>query len=527
MPESLYKLLQDAATKHGGHIALVAGEQSMTYAELLYASDRTAALFARHGARPGRRVAFCFRKSTDAIVALFGLIRTGATYVPLDPAWPVERIRTLCRDAEISLWTGTDPPPAVPGIVASVTSKTKSEGGASLDSAAEIEPDGAPPQRPPDGVTNILYTSGSTGQPKGVEITERSLLHFSQWVVATFGLTMEDRVANHAPYNFDLSTLDIFAAIRAGATMYPVPERIKMFPYQLAEFIAEKKITTWYSVPSALIMLQLRGRLEAHNLSGLRHVIFAGEVMPKSALQELARRLPDTAFTNLYGPTETNACTWHRIEERDLTSDDPIPIGRPIDDTRVWIVGEDGAEVGNGDSGELLVAGPTLTTGYFGDASSTAHRLIPAPDGRGRAYRTGDRVSRRNDGVLMFHGRLDRMIKCRGHRIEPGEIEAVLCRHPNVKEAAVIPIPDPVFGNRIRAYVAAHDDRSIQEPELANLCRNELPSYMLPDEWKLVDRLPRTDRGKIDYSRLAAAETPSSPDGTDRVRVGQSPTEGG
>ena len=126
----------------------------------------------------------------------------------------------------------------------------------------------------------------------------------------------------------------------------------------------------------------------------------------------------------------------------------------------------------------------------------------------------------------MFHGRLDRMIKCRGHRIEPGEIEAVLCRHPNVKEAAVIPIPDPVFGNRIRACVAAHDDRSIQEPELASLCRNELPSCMLPDEWRLVDRLPRTDRGKVDYSRLAAADTPNSPDGTERVRVGQSPADG-
>lgn len=526
MNHTLFTLLEAAAARYGDRSAVCYEGRTLTYGALLDSSNRLAATLVEHGAGPGEQVAFCFRKSIDAIVTMFALIRTGACYVPLDPAWPAERCAMICEDVSIRLWTGSGPPTAgLGGIERAICSSLAGAGSASgrgttvdagrasggesesvsimtLSDAMQTAPPAWAPREPAGGIANLLFTSGSTGRPKGVQITTLSLLHYSQWVVDFFGLTAEDRVANHAPYNFDLSTLDIFAAVRAGAAMVPVPEKHKIFPYQMAKYIADERITTWYSVPSALIMMQLRGKLREHDLSALRHVIFAGEVMPKPALQAIAAELPPVTLTNLYGPTETNVCTYHACTAADLADDGPVPIGKPISDTRVWIVDDAMRPVPTGDAGELLVAGPTVTTGYFGDLVKTAERLVSAPDGDGTAYRTGDRVRARADGVLLFEGRIDRMIKARGHRIEPGEIEAALAKHPLVKEAAVVPIPDPVFGNRIKACLAPRDGASLVEADLAAFCKTHLPPYMLPDVWAFYPALPRTDREKIDLQQL-------------------------
>jgi amino acid adenylation domain-containing protein len=499
MSESLFGLLQRSAARAPGHPAVVFRGTELSYGRLLEDSGRAATLLARLGAGLGRRVAFCFRKAPEALVALFGLIRTGATYVPLDPAWPRERKETICREAGIDLWVG-NVAPEFPGVQTAVVAPPCPGPGIPLASAAECEPAVGDPPEPEEGIANILYTSGSTGRPKGIRITGRSLLHFSSWVVDYFGLGPADRLANHAPYHFDLSTLDVFAAVRAGATMCPVPEEVKVLPYQTAKFIAGEGITVWYSVPFALaLMLE---KLGAHDVSRLRHVIFAGEVMPKPVLKALAGTLPRATFTNLYGPTETNVCTYHRVDEADLAGDDPLPIGRPIADTRLWVADEDGAPVEGIGPGELLVAGPTLTPGYFGDPGLTARRLVPAPDGNGFAYRTGDLVSRRADQSLLFHGRVDRMIKRHGHRIEPGEIETVLCRHDRVKEAVVFLVADPALGDQLQACVACGPGAPPPEPELAAFCRRSLPAYMVPDRWSFRDELPRTDRGKIDLQAL-------------------------
>ena len=506
-PETLYTLLQYAAAHHGERIAVEFDDRRLTYSEFIDASDRLAGLLADRGARPGRRVASCFRKSIDALVSLFAVIRTGATYVPLDPGWPAARMATICNDADIRFWLGSDPPPqGIECIETAFASEPRESGAMPLASWQDRPPQSGPAAIPENGIANILYTSGSTGRPKGVRITTRSLLHFSKWAVDYFDLTPDDRLANHAPYNFDLSTLDIFAAVRAGATMCPVPERLKMFPYQMAKFIADQRMTLWYSVPSALITMQLRGRLADHDLSRLRHLIFAGEVMPKPALQALAGELPHTTMTNLFGPTETNVCTYYRLHGDELRQGGPVPIGEPITDTRLWIVNEHGESVLHGDAGELWVAGPTVTAGYHGDNDLTTEKLVRAPDGNGFAYRTGDRVRRREDGTLMFEGRIDRMIKCRGHRIEPGEIEAALHRHPAVKEAAVIPVPDPVFGNRIKACVAPREGASLDESALAAFCRDHLPAYMLPDLWEIHADLPRTGRDKVDLQALLSSQ---------------------
>jgi amino acid adenylation domain-containing protein len=496
MAETLYDLLRQAAERAPDHPAISFQGREVTYGQMLEDSDRTASLLAEQGAAPGRRVAFCFRKSPEALIALFAIIRTGAAYVPLDPAWPAERQQTVCQEAGIELWVG-NVQPGFPGLRHTVLATPES--GFPPRGLPRAAAERGEPER---GVANILYTSGSTGRPKGIEITTLSLLHFSQWAVDYFEIGPADRVANHAPYNFDLSTLDIFAAVRAGATMCPVPEEVKVLPYQMARFIAQQRITIWYSVPFALIAML--PKLGAHDLSRLRHVIFAGEVMPKPALQELARALPHARFTNLYGPTETNVCTFHGVIPEDLASEESVPIGRAISDTRLWLVDEHGESVPEGTAGELLVAGPTLTTGYFGDAELTARRLVPAPDGDGLAYRTGDLVVPRPDGVLLFRGRIDRMIKCRGYRIEPGEVEAVLGQHPRVREAAVLLAVRP-DGDRLEACLACDPAEQPSETELAEWCQRSLPAYMVPDSWRFFPALPRTDRDKIDLQRLAAS----------------------
>jgi amino acid adenylation domain-containing protein len=492
MSDSLYSLLEQAEAKAPDHPAVLFGDRQLSYRQLLDDSTRAGGLLAEQGARPGRRVAHCFRKSPEALVALFALIRTGATYVPLDPAWPADRIRTICRDAGIDLWVGNVAPPfSIPTVFAPPYKGPGVPLTAATSSFCEVaEPEG--------GIANILFTSGSTGRPKGIEITTRSLLHFSCWVVDTFALDADDRLANHAPYSFDLSTLDIFAAVRAGATMCPVPEEIKGLPYQMVQLIAKKKITVWYSVPFALTMML--EKLAAHDLRALRHVFFAGEIMPKPTLRFLAHSLPHAALTNLYGPTETNVCTFHRVTPEDLIDEAPLPIGRAIVDTRLWVLDE--ADRPTETQGELVVAGPTVTAGYLNDPTLTAGRLIPSPDGEGLAYRTGDLVSRRPDGVLLFHGRCDRMIKCRGYRIEPGEIEAVLARHPAVEDAFVFLACDPASGDRLKACVVCDQKARPTEGELTAHCRLYLPPGMLPDEWLTLEALPRNDRGKVDLEAL-------------------------
>lgn len=506
MSESLFSLLQSAARRHPHRIAVDFAGRSMTYSELLDRAERVAGFLQHHSVGPGTHVAFCFRKSMEAMIAVFGVIRTGAAYVPLDPAWPATRVAGICDDASISVWLGTNPPPdGVDGMRVVLTTDADSGRGGStttrFEHALNAVPMSGDPRLPHEDTCSLLYTSGTTGRPKGVRITGRSLLHFSKWACETFSLAPEDRVANHAPFHFDLSTLDIYGAIRAAATLCPVPDRIRGFPGELARFIDNQRISVWYSVPSVLSQLT-RVWAGATSPASLRVVLFAGEVMPKSALVDLARLLPQADLANLYGPTETNVCTWHPVGQDDLANPDPLPIGLPIEDTRVWIHSANGADP-EPDTGELWVAGPTVAAGYHGHAARS-DRFIPAPDGAGQAYLTGDRVRRRDDGVLLFEGRLDRQFKSRGYRIEPGEIEAVIAKHPAVREVAVVPIADPQFGQRLMACLASHTNVPPASGEIAEFCRARLPIYMIPDAWVIQDALPRTERGKIDLQAIMA-----------------------
>jgi len=223
-------------------------------------------------------------------------------------------------------------------------------------------------------------------------------------------------------------------------------------------------------------------------------------------MRSFMAQVPHPAYWNLYGPTETNVCTYHRVKPANLTRPEGIPIGRPVSATRTWVVNEDLQPVPSGTVGELLVAGPTLLAGYYQDDRSTAERLIAAPDGVGRAYRTGDRAVDRG-GVLMFQGRQDRMVKSRGYRIELAEVEAVLAENAAIGEAAVVAVGHRMRGTTLTGFVSVQDGEDLTPRQLNAYCRQYLPKYMVPQGWRFVDRLPRTPHGKIDLTALSQQAT--------------------
>jgi acyl-coenzyme A synthetase/AMP-(fatty) acid ligase len=337
-------------------------------------------------------------------------------------------------------------------------------------------------------------------------LSHQNALTFVEWCAEKFHMTADDRVSNHAPLHFDLSVFDVYNAMEAGATVYLVTEELALFPTSLAKFIEEQKITVWYSVPSALMLLLLHANLTAEKIPHLRTILFAGEVFPMKYLRQLAELLPNVDLFNLYGPTETNVCTYYKVERERLATLDKLPIGIACENTEVFAVSDQDQIVTTpGEGGELYVRGPAVTYGYWADAEKTAKMVVPnrfQPNFNENMYRTGDLVTLAEDGNYYFQGRRDSQIKSRGYRIELGEIESALLSHPNVREAAAVAIPDDLVGNRIKAVVAAHQDRELKVAELQQFCGTRIPKYMIPEQIEFCESLPKTSTGKIDRVRL-------------------------
>jgi amino acid adenylation domain-containing protein len=467
-------------------------------------------------------------------VSIFGVLKAGATYVPLDATAPMHRLRLVLRDCAIRHLIAWAPdtdlgnasraplvPPcpldlliaAGPGSIHNLrefAARTRVEWEAALSSGRDRTHDIADVAPIESDLAYILYTSGSTGAPKGVMISHAAALAFVRWASAKFEVTQSDRLANHAPLHFDLSVFDIFAAVLAGACICPVPGEVAPFPAQLAKWVRDEGISIWYSVPSALTLLALRGGLRKVSLPDLRLILFAGEVFPLKHLRSLADLLPDPRLFNLYGPTETNVCTYYEVDRRELGQRTvPLPIGRACENTDVFALNEGGGPVQRiGELGELLVRGPTLAHGYWGQPQLTSQRFVQNPRHTTFAdtvYRTGDMVSLDADGNYLFMGRVDHQVKSRGYRIELGDVESALHDHPFVREAVVLALPDELAGNRLEAFVSLVDGVSAPSSALQQHCAERLPGYMIPERIHMRAELPRTATGKVDRSALLAA----------------------
>jgi amino acid adenylation domain-containing protein len=515
----LQQLLSRSASRFPSKIAIHARGRNLTYRELEEQSNQLAHLLVQRGVKKGDRVGLYFPKCVESLVCMLGALKAGAVYVPLDPQAPVERISYILRDCGVcALLTTAEKRKsldfqALPELTTCVLTDRSSgdlngSGVLPWSALSEFPTDHAPPLTLTEtDLAYILYTSGSTGRPKGVMLSHQNALTFVEWCAAKFEIRPEDQLSNHAPLHFDLSVFDVYNTLEAGATVHLISEDIALFPSTLANFIETRGITIWYSVPSALTLLLLHGKLEAEKLGKLRIILFAGEVFPMKYLRSLCDLLPHIELYNLYGPTETNVCTYYKVDRNQLDTQDKLPIGIACENTEVFAVNDKGEIVTKpGESGELYVRGPGITYGYWGDAEKTKRMVVPNIFQRNfeeKMYRTGDLVQLREDGNYDFLGRRDSMVKSRGYRIELGEIENALLSHPAVREVAAIAIPDDIVGNRIKAVVATHAGSSLQAAELQQHCGSRIPKYMIPDCIEFCDNLPKTSTGKIDRVSLA------------------------
>jgi amino acid adenylation domain-containing protein len=514
----LTQLLSESAKLYPEKPAVWARGRTLSYRELEEKSNQLAHLLRESGVKKGDRIGLYFPKAVESIVCMFGVMKAGGVYVPLDPAAPTQRIAYIIGDCGVTglittceKLTGLEPA-GIGSVKFKIATDAYVNGNPCSDAIhwstlAKFPVSYAPVN---ESVTTdlayILYTSGSTGRPKGVMLSHLNALTFVEWCAETFQVRSEDRLSNHAPHHFDLSVFDIYNTIKAGATVYMIPDEVSLFPASLAKFIDEQGITVWYSVPSALVYLVLHGNLKGQNLQGLRTILFAGEVFPMKYLRQLAELVPNAGLYNLYGPTETNVCTYYEVERERLESMKNIPIGKACTNTEVFAVNDRDELARQGEEGELWVRGPSVTPGYWGDPEKTKRGVVAnrfQPHFEEKAYRTGDLVTLEADGNYYYVGRRDSMIKSRGYRIELGEIEAALLSHPGVMEAAAVAVPDEEIGSRIKAIVAPHNSHKLTPVELQRHCASRIPKYMIPELIELRPSLPKTSTGKLDRVRLA------------------------
>jgi amino acid adenylation domain-containing protein len=516
----LHDLLRTSAEAHAELPAAIDRHRELTYAELERRANRLARLLLDLGVTRGDRVGLFLEKSLESVVAVYGILKAGAAYVPLDPQAPPARLAYIARNAELRvLVTGLEKeevwnrlvaedarPRTLVVLNADHIAPEHGPPGVRLFGARALDAyeDTPPPVKANDGdLAYILYTSGSTGDPKGVMLSHLNAITFVDWAVDQIAVAPDDRLSSHAPLHFDLSIFDLFATAKAGAAVVLLPPKVSLFPIEVARWIDENEITIWYSVPSALTMLVLHGRIEPGHFARLRSVLFAGEVFPVKYLVRLMESVPHARFYNLYGPTETNVCTWYEVPPLSEGRPESIPIGKAISNVDVFVSRDDGTIAPPGEIGELCVQGATVMQGYWGDPEASAQALAPHPSARFRdqpVYRTGDLVKQAEDGNLVFVGRRDAQVKRRGHRIELGEIETALQTHPSVVECAAIAVPDEVTTTRIIARVVASGD--VRESDLIEVCSARLPRYALPDTVEFRSALPKTSTGKIDRKAL-------------------------
>jgi amino acid adenylation domain-containing protein len=515
----LHAFFDDAARRWPGHTAVVdPGRGSITYSELALLTDRLRDRLAASGIRPGDRVGIYMRKSIDAVAAIYGILKSGAAYVPVDPGAPPARnafilqncgVKALAMEKRfepglMGAWQSQAQPPAILSIeeagAGTALGQALDEAEGRSGAARTIETARASP----GDLAYILYTSGSTGKPKGVMLSHENGVSYVDWCTDTFQPRPTDRFSSHAPFHFDLSILDIHVALKHGATLVLIGEDVGKSPEPLAGLIAEQRISVWYSAPSILALLAQHGKLERHDYSALRLVLFAGEVFAVKHLRTLCSKLPAPRYFNLYGPTETNVCTFYEVklpvpEERAA----PYPIGITCSHLRCRVVDAEGRDVPAGEEGELCVSGPGVMQGYWALPEQTAGAFLVDAAGA-RWYKTGDIVIEAPDGNYTYLGRRDRMVKRRGYRVELGEIEAALYRHPQIKEAAVVAAPDDALGVKITAFLSCREPKHPSLIEIKRFCAAHLPLYMIPDVFSWHDGLPKTSTDKTDYQRLKA-----------------------
>jgi amino acid adenylation domain-containing protein len=503
---SLSHALSDAVAAHPDRPALSGSGRCLSYRELDALVERiTAAL--RERIEPGDLVAVHLPKSIAAVATIHAVLRAGAAYVPVDARFPAHRAHTqITASRARAVVTTEDLAHSLDGIANPLRpARLVTDLGATHVPSwtGEVPPPSDSGRGPRADLAYVLYTSGSTGRPKGVAHTHSSAWAFIDWALREFAFAPDDVVLSLAPFHFDLSVLDLFVTARAGARLVLPPPLAAALPAALAKALLASGATTLYAVPTALRQLPASRPGRDLPTSALRRVIYAGEPFPATDLQKLRESLPTSArLYNLYGPTETNVVTHHKVTAQDTeAAAHSIPIGMACPYARLFLVEDDGtvAPLAPGREGQLGVAGASVMSGYWQDPTSTQEAFVTAAGGE-RIYRTGDAVRVNDDGQLVFLGRKDAMVKVNGYRIELGEIEQAILQVTGVREAAACTLALP--GARRVAIVAFAVGKPTSS-QLTRQCRELLPDYMCPSAILLLNALPTNANGKVDRQALA------------------------
>ncbi len=496
--KSLHELFEEQAMKTPDAIAVVYEDASLTYRELNARADGLARNLRRLGVGPDVPVGLCVKRSLEMVSGLLGVLKAGGAYLPLDPDYPAERLAYIIEDAKPAL------------ILTQAALDSEALRGRhtllldeNLVAIASKSGDDLPAIVDPRNLAYVIYTSGSTGKPKGVGVTHSGIVNHMLWMQERFPLRESDRVLQRTSLSFDASVWELFAPLIAGAELRLPSNELRLYGVELIRFLSEGEITVAQFVPSILHQLLEIGFADC---TKLRRVFCGGELLPSESCRRFfAESAAD--IVNLYGPTEASVdVTAYGCNREASTS--PIPIGRPISNTQIYLLDDWLRPVPVGVSGELYVGGSGLARGYLNRLDLTAERFVPNPFGEAgtRLYRTGDLARRRSDGEIEFLGRVDHQVKIRGFRIELGEIEAALLRLPQVREAVVVARDDVSGGKRLVAYATARGSASIEAAALRAALRETLPEHMVPSVFVELVALPLTANGKVDRKALPAPD---------------------
>ncbi len=501
--------IEYSALKYPKKIAYKYLNKSVSYAELDKKTNQLANFLIQQGVIKGDRIGIYLDRCIENAIAIYGILKAGAAFVPLNPFAPLDRTIALVKDCSIQFVITKDTPigqlkkigklkNTLKGIIGYKDTSFKVNNYSweevysfsnKKDDIKILESD----------LAYIMYTSGTTGQPKGIMHSHKSGLDYAKFSAELYNMQSNDSIVNHSPLYYDISTFGYFTASLVGATTVIASEAEVKMPVSLSQLIERETITIWYSVPLALIQMINTGLLEKRNLKSLRWVLFGGEVFPINYLNQLIALVPNASYSNVYGPAETNQCAYFNFSH--TIYNDALPLGNLWYNNEALIIDDDGKKVPNGKIGELLIYSSTMMMGYWNQPELTKRAFYTQNSDNGKPkvfYRTGDLVKINEDKHLLFYGRKDRQIKLRGYRIELGEIESIMQNIESINEVAVIKSKN----NDLIALVAKKSENT--EKIIKQVLSKHLPKYAIPEKIIFVDSIPRTEAGKVDYEYLKA-----------------------